>query len=261
MENVGAPDPSTIGCRHAASWRAQNRSSMIVSSVLGMDDGRHAVCLADSTNDDPSPRDARDDPGVSLGTFAVMGYYNASMGDSDVSGGRDDWWVERREDDTSESLPWMLRQMRGVGEDAAGPVDLPTWDDMNNVALAYHVGTGNYAFPLYLDLGANEQMILCKPELGAERYLDEPVGFAFVSKEEAESLGANDIDAVYDRIDYAARALNDHLGGRPTRITAAFFDDSQETDEPAEVCHSEHFTWEEISENFTDLVDEMLADN
>ena len=260
MENAVAPDKSSPGCRRAARWRSQNLSSMNVTSVMGTGDGRHVVCLADRRNDDPSPRDARDDQSVSLGTFAVMGDFTASMGDADVSDGRQDWWVARREVDTSESLPWMLRQMRGVPDDADGPDELPTWDDMNNVALAYNVRTGDYAFPLYLDLGTNEQVILCKPELGAERYLDEPVGFAFVSKEEADSIGASDIDAVHDRLSYAAQALNDHLAGHPTRITAAFFDDDQADDAPTEVRHGEHFTWAEIADNFPDFVDEMLAE-
>ena len=254
------PDKSTVGCRKAARWRAQNRGPMNITGPLGMADGRHAVCMADRDGGEPSPREARDDPSVSLGTFAVIGDFNASMGDADVSAGRQDWWAPHREDDTRDGLPWMLSQMRGVSPDAVEAGELPTWDDMNNTALAYHVRTEDYAFPLYLDLGANEQMVLCKPELDAERYLDEPVGFAFVSKEEAERAGAGDVDALHERMDYAARVLNDHLAGHPTRITAAFFDDDQDTDEPSEVRHSEHFTWAEISEDFPDLADEMLAD-
>ena len=258
------PDRESIAFWKASKWASKHDMADPVGPVR-MEDGRHAVAIyeLDSSED---PRGDTADLFTGLGTFAVMGDSGPSrkrfipLGDEKFGGERTDWWKHRRSDDIQEGLPWMIREMRGEpnDEDDDWSEETPTWDEMNEAALAYRERTGDYAFPLYLhNRGQDFQMGIGQPAEGAaDPYLPgEPSGFAFLSRKQAESMDNEPtIEQAYGWMKYAADVRNDWAAGSPTEGLVAYFDDDTGTDGPDDLIGTNSCKNDELDEAMRDTM-------
>lgn len=269
IETAFAPDKQAPSYWQARNYLARADYAEFSLGPLRRDDGTHFVVFSES-DIGYSPRDDVDDLFHGLGTLAVLGDCSEMLGDSTDScrecDARVDWWTRMRDNDIEEAIPWMLRAMRNeeLDEDEGDWSDeCPSEREMNEAATAYHQNTGNYAFPLYQKGRAQHaQLEITNPsntDDSGKTFGCIPVGFAFLTAAEAETISSENWNDAYENLAYAVETHNDYLSGLDISVTYAIFDNDGDNESPVEAIGSGHYPNRCLQEVVDDCVSSALG--